>query len=95
MKIEILGNKINEEKDFHSQLSKILNIQEYYGNNLDALWDLFSVGIEHPIHLVWKDASESQTRLGEQFTRIIDILERVKLQDEQYKWEDKLTYSLE
>ena len=37
MQLEIIGSKIYTEQDFHNQISKIFPIQDYYGNNLDAL----------------------------------------------------------
>ena len=72
-----------------------LEVQQYYGYNLHALWDLLSLSIERPIYLVWKNSSESKKKLGKQFEEIVSILERVRLEDEKYGWEDKFTYSLE
>lgn len=95
MEIEILGNIINSEYDFHAQLAKALDVQQYYGHNLHALWDLLTGGAERPLHLVWRNASESKIKLGKQFEDIVSILERVRLEDEQYGWEDKFTYSLD
>lgn len=37
MEIEIRGNEIFSDKDFHNQLAKALNVEQYYGKNLDAL----------------------------------------------------------
>ena len=45
MQLEIIGSKIYTEQDFHNQISKIFPIQDYYGNNLDALWDLLSTNL--------------------------------------------------
>ncbi|MGN6846423.1 barstar family protein, partial [Neisseria sp. P0021.S005] len=56
MQLEIIGSKIYTEQDFHNQISKIFSIHDYYGNNLDALWDLLSTNLERPITLVWEDA---------------------------------------
>jgi len=42
-----------------------------------------------------KNSSESKKKLGKQFEEIVSILERVRLEDEKYGWEDKFTYSLE
>ena len=44
---------------------------------------------------IWKDLLESKKKLGKQFEEIVSILERVRLEDEKYGWEDKFTYSLE
>lgn len=67
MKIEISGDLIVSERDFHSQLAKALGVQAYYGHNLDALWDLLSAGVERPVNLVWCNSSISKMRLGETF----------------------------
>ncbi|VWX30447.1 Barstar (fragment) [Moraxellaceae bacterium 17A] len=50
MEIEIRGNEIFSDKDFHNQLAKALNVEQYYGKNLDALWDLLSFNIERPLN---------------------------------------------
>ena len=63
MQLEIIGSKIYTEQDFHNQISKIFSIHDYYGNNLDALWDLLSTNVERPITLVWKDAMFSKNQL--------------------------------
>ena len=95
MQLEIIGSKIYTEQDFHNQISKIFPIQDYYGNNLDALWDLLSTNVERPITLVWKDAIFSKNQLKSTFIEIIKVLERVKKQDEDYGYEEKFNYILE
>ncbi|WP_107843458.1 barstar family protein [Neisseria sicca] len=97
MQIEIIGSKIYTGQDFHNQISKIFSIQDYYGNNLDALWDLLSTNVERPITLVWKDAmfSKNQLKLKSIFIEIVKVLERVKKQDEDYGFEEKFNYILE
>lgn len=95
MRIEIMGGNVTCEQDFHEQLAQALGAQQYYGRNLDALWDLLSVGVERPVNLIWTNSATSKAVLGDVFERIVAILERVRLQDEGYGWEDKFTYSLE
>ena len=78
MQLEIIGSKIYTEQDFHNQISKIFSIQDYYGNNLDALWDLLSTNVERPITLVWKDTMFSKNQLKSIFIEIVKVLERVR-----------------
>jgi ribonuclease inhibitor len=94
MKIELAGGDIFKEEDFHHQLSYALGVQDHYGCNLDALWDLLSAGVERPLIIEWKNSSESRRNMGGDFDKIIGILERVKLQDEKFNWADKFTYVL-
>ena len=95
MQLEIIGSKIYTEQDFHNQISKIFSIQDYYGNNLDALWDLLSTSVERPITLVWEDAMFSKNQLKSIFIEIVKVLERVKKQDKDYGFEEKFNYILE
>ncbi|MEO6677016.1 MAG: barstar family protein [Pseudomonas sp.] len=94
MKIELDGSIIKSEVDFHSQLSTALAVGEYYGNNLNALWDLLSTNIERPVELVWKNSSESKNNMGDVYDKIISILDRVMAQDESFGWDEKFTYAL-
>ena len=77
MQLEIIGSKIYTEQDFHNQISKIFPIQDYYGNNLDALWDLLSTNVERPITLVWKDAIFSKNQLKSTFIEIIKVRRKI------------------
>lgn len=95
MKIVLSGEIISSESDFHRQFSKAFGIESFYGCNIHALWDVLSVGIERPINLVWKNAKLSQKEMGGDFEKIIAVLESVRLQDEEYGWKDKFTYSLD
>ncbi|WP_258555994.1 barstar family protein [Moraxella ovis] len=44
--IMIDGNIVKTEKDFHRTLAIQCDVTEFYGHNLDALWDLLSWGVE-------------------------------------------------
>jgi ribonuclease inhibitor len=94
MNIEIDGNYVFSEKDFHVQLAKKLGVEKFYGFNLDALWDLLSAGVERPLILVWKDSEKSRVQMGDVFFKIIEILKRVELQDQKFGWTDKFSYIL-
>ena len=69
MKIKLSGKLILTEYDFHNQIAKLLKleeyyVEEYYGNNLDALWDVLTTEVERPINLVWYDSAISLKNLG-------------------------------
>lgn len=41
-KIEINLNEVTNIDDFHERVASTLNFPNFYGHNLDALWDLLS-----------------------------------------------------
>ena len=36
------GNKMTSKETVHAYLASMINFPNYYGNNLDALWDVFN-----------------------------------------------------
>jgi ribonuclease inhibitor len=95
MIIELDGSTIKSEIEFHKKLASTLKVSEFYGNNLNALWDLLSANIERPLELVWKNSNDSKNSMGDTFGKIVNILDRVKAQDESFGWDEKFTYTLE
>ena len=84
MECEIDGSVIMNEDDFHREIARAIGFGEYYGNNLDALWDTLSADVERPVLLTWKNSDMSKGRLGDTFDKIINILKQVKSQDERW-----------
>jgi len=94
MRLQIDGENVKTEQDFHSVFSKFLGIQNYYGNNLHALWDVLSTGVERPFHIDWNHSDISIDCLGNTFFQIVEIFEKTRCQDEKYGWKDKFTYQI-
>ncbi|EHP42652.1 barstar (barnase inhibitor) [Cupriavidus basilensis OR16] len=95
MKIHINGDVVRSEMDFHRELASALGVESFYGFNLDALWDLLSSSVERPVFLMWINAGVSRKYMGKSYFEIVDILERVKIQDERFGWNDKFTYKID
>ncbi|WP_242270258.1 MULTISPECIES: barstar family protein [unclassified Pseudomonas] len=49
MIIQLDGLSISTEEAFHKQISSSFSVTQYYGNNLNALWDLLSTDVDRPI----------------------------------------------
>lgn len=94
MEIILQGEQILTKKDFHQQFAKALDVEQFYGHNLDALWDLLGFGVERPLTLIWLNSAISKQNLGVDFDKIIDILQRVKEHDENNNWHEKFDFCL-
>jgi ribonuclease inhibitor len=64
MEAILKGKVIKSVDDFHREIRKILDLPDYYGNNLDALWDCLTGWIEMPLTLIWEDFENSKAILG-------------------------------
>ncbi|HEY3365034.1 MAG TPA: barstar family protein [Symbiobacteriaceae bacterium] len=94
--VEVDGRMIRTERDFHQVLAKALDFGRYYGNNLDALWDRLSTDVERPVLLIWKDSEISRRQLTDEcFGRIVEVLQAVKEQDEQFGLAERFVFELQ
>jgi ribonuclease inhibitor len=95
MNVYIDGANICNEADFHIALAEALKLPSHYGRNLDAMWDVLSADVTRPIVLIWKNSKLSRAELGGKFSSIVDILERVKVQDIAWKLSKRFDYVLD
>lgn len=75
MIIELDGEKISTEAEFHNHLAKLLNIENFYGYNLDALWDLLGTSVERPIKIIWKNSQISKQNMQKSFDDVFYLYE--------------------
>ena len=73
------GSKINSENDFHKLMAELLDFGSFYGENLDALWDMMSGGMGDNVILHWVKSQHSKIALGEScYENIILLFHDVK-----------------
>ena len=63
--IELNGSDFKDIEYTHDVIKNKLELPEYYGNNLDALWDCLTGWIDLPIRIKWYNYGESYKQLGE------------------------------
>jgi ribonuclease inhibitor len=81
MQIEFQGEQIKSELDFHRQFAIAFEL-DFYGNNLDALWDSLTGDVERPVVLVWLNSEQSREDMGSvSFDRIVKTLNKVQAED--------------
>lgn len=74
MEVLLHGDRIQTVADFHAQVRESLDLPDYYGDNLDALWDCLKGWIDTPLTFIWKDFEQSKEYLGEDIGKIISVL---------------------
>lgn len=80
--------EIGDYEDFYTQLKEKVKLPEHFGDNLDALSDVISGGLEMPLHLEFVNMSVEHLELFE------DLL--TTLEDAEDEVEDfTFTYYLE
>lgn len=66
---------IGDYEDFYEQLKPKLKLPEYFGDNLDALFDVISGELEMPLHLEFVNMSVDQLELFEDLLTTLEDAE--------------------
>ena len=72
---------IGDYEDFYEQLKSKVELPEHFGDNLDALSDVISGGLELPIHIEFVNMSVDQL---ETFEDLITMLEEIEEEEEDF-----------
>ena len=73
LKCIVDGKKIRNKRALHLLLKKDLKLSDYYGNNLDALWDEISSSIRER-EIIVKNQEDLIENLGEYGKRFMTVL---------------------
>ena len=69
------GERMVDKITTHKMLKEIFNFPDYYGENLDALWDCITeCFINESGKIIWKSFSKSKEYLGEYADKILETL---------------------
>jgi ribonuclease inhibitor len=71
--LELDGKNIQSANAFHKAVTEASGIG-WYGQNLNALWDLLTGLVERPVSIRWVNARLSAMAMGEDYTRIVGVI---------------------
>lgn len=63
MNILLDGRRMESPAEAHNYLKEALNFPDYYGENLDALWDMLT-SLDHPTFIVLNFSGKMRENLG-------------------------------
>jgi len=81
----IKSGEFSNIDELHLLLKERLQLPEYYGNNLDALWDCLTGWIELPITLEWIGYENSRQKIGEYAVKLAKILQEAEQEIDGFK----------
>lgn len=93
MKIIVIDfSKCKYPMDLHNEIRKKLELPEWYGNNLDALWDMLTGFIETPIEItvIYKPENKAAENLKKNVLKVIETFKEAAQEDEEIKFSYEL-----
>lgn len=73
--IDINFTDIGDYEDFYNQLKEKLILPDYFGDNLDALYDCITGFVELPLHLEFVNMSVDQLEIFEDLITTLEDAE--------------------
>lgn len=77
MKLELDGHNITSLQQLHREIAQQLELPDYYGENLDALWDVLTEWSE-PLEVTVQNSSALLYRLGEESGSVLQLLQEAE-----------------
>ncbi len=62
--VELDGKEFKDIEVTHDLLMSKLELPDYYGKNLDALWDCLTGWIDVPVRIKWDNYGDSYKNMG-------------------------------
>lgn len=76
MNIVTLDSKeFSNINELHSVLKKMLQLPEYYGENLDALWDCLTGWVNLPITIEWVNYDDAKQKIEEYAEKLLKVFQ--------------------
>ncbi|MED5015851.1 barstar family protein [Paenibacillus chibensis] len=72
------GGKIDNKEQLHAFLKEELKLPDYYGGNLDALWDALTGYASMPLMIRWVKFQESEAKLGEYSRLVLELFQEAE-----------------
>lgn len=76
--VAINGEDFHTIAELHETLQQKLELPEFYGKNLDALWDCLTGMVELPLQMEWLNYDLSRERLGDKADQVLSVLEEAQ-----------------
>ncbi|MGE5253932.1 MAG: barstar family protein [Planctomycetaceae bacterium] len=84
-KVKLPGKSIRSLDEFYGQIARKLRFPDYFGRNLDALWDVLTTDVQGPLELAWEDSEASKKSMGKDFEKIAALLKEVEKERDDFK----------
>ncbi len=81
--VELRQSEADRCEDVHEWLKEELGLPEWYGRNLDALWDCVTGYLQKPLQIRWFVDSEREER----YSAIIELFQEAADEDEEIGFE--------
>ncbi|MFF2479579.1 barstar family protein [Paenibacillus sp. NPDC058071] len=85
------GRSLDSMDQVHRMLKEELKLPDYYGANLDALWDCLTGFVSLPLTIQWIHIEDSERRLGDDGRALVKLFEEAQEELDGFRFETELS----
>lgn len=74
--IIIEGALIDSREELHKVFKDALLLPDYYGKNLDALWDMLTAEVDLPVSIIWRDFNITEKNIGRYALKTAEVIKK-------------------
>lgn len=78
------GKQMKSKTSLYLHLIRVLSLPNYFGNNLDALWDVLTEEDELT-EIVFLNTDQAKKHLGQYGVKLIGLLEKLERENKNYR----------
>lgn len=75
---------MTSKQSFYRHLDQVFSLPDYFGNNLDALWDVLNEEKEASC-IIFLNSKQANKNLGAYSERLIDLLKQLAKENKNYR----------
>ncbi len=80
MELRLNGGQLTDRQQLHEAIAQQLRLPDYYGENLDALWDILSSWNE-PLQIVVEDSGRLIGGLGSYGEAVLQLFQEAEAEN--------------
>ncbi len=80
MELRLNGGQLTDRQQLHEAIAQQLRLPDYYGKNLDALWDILSSWNE-PLQIVVEDSGRLIGGLGSYGEAVLQLFQEAEAEN--------------
>lgn len=74
MELRLDSGMLDDKERLHKEITKQLQLPLYYGNNLDALWDILTAW-ENPLEIIIENFENTTGGVGSYGEMVLEVLQ--------------------
>lgn len=80
------GSHIRSLQEAYDEMAREMTFPHWFGESLDAVWDILSTEISGPFEIIWEDAARSRAHMGLDYMRLVKLFRDLEKERDDFRF---------